>query len=121
MIRNVGQVTGIRHHPYIEENLHWINAFACLPDALNECRCAADNESLREAQFQNAQQDEKEIDGHCAVDARELHFQSGSEYGNCEIADKAHQIVRLPVREGISQHNHADGRSDADERLGVDR
>src|SRR5690349_12595482 len=103
MICDVGQVTGIRHHPYIEEELDRINAFACLPDALNKCRRAADNKSLREAQLQNAQQDEEEINGHCAVNARELYFQTRSQYGNREIAGETHQVMRLPVRERESQ------------------
>ena len=102
VITQVGERAGVGHHAgYVEQDFDGVESFACLPDALHQACGAANQQRLRQAQFQHAQQNEQEIHRHGAVDAGQLHFQSRGQDGYGQVAEESHQILRLPMRKGI--------------------
>ncbi len=69
---------------------------------------AAQNQRLGKVQFEHTQQNEQEVDGHGAVDAGQLNFETGSENRDQQVAEKSAEVDTLPVPKGISQRPHAE-------------
>ena len=122
VVAEVSERAGIGHHAgHVKQHLYGIEPFARLPYALEQRCRATDDQRLGKAQLHDAHQDEQEIHRHRAVDAWQLHLESRGQHRHRQVAGEPHQIVRLPVRQGIGEDAHPQGHSDADECLRRDR
>ena len=77
VIREVRHDDCVRHHAEDVENDLDGNQFLARPEqALRQGRGAAEDQRLGKIQFEHAQQNKQEVDGHGAVEAGQLNFKT---------------------------------------------
>ena len=65
---------------------------------------------------ENAKQDEQKVDGHGAVDVRQLNLEPGGQHCNDQVTTEPFRTGILPVRQGIGEHRDPNCRRYSDEQ-----
>ena len=98
MIGEIREDDGIRHHAeYVEKNFKRNPLLPRSEEALRQSGGAAENQRLRKVQLQDAEQNEKKVDRHRAIEAGQSNLEARSQNGDKQVAGEPRQIDTLPV------------------------
>lgn len=121
MIGEVSEADGIGGHAEdVEGDLEGLRALFGFPEALHDGGGAADDEGFSEGEFEDAKQDEEEVDRHGGFHAGEADLHGGGEDGNEEIAGEAEEVTGVPVEAGRGKDGRPEGSGKEDEDSGSD-